>query len=285
MTTSIKIRQTNNAVQVSGTDIDLCKTFTCGQCFRWYADGDGWTGVVRGQVLHAVQTDDGFILENTTVSQFQSIWADYFDLNKDYKKLIAPQRTDPFVERCFQYGAGIRILHQEPFETILTFILSANNNIKRISKIIEALCREFGSPVQYKDKILYSFPTPVQLAGVDADDLQPLHAGYRDKYVLDAVRKLQNPQIFNKINSAKTAEARNILCGIKGIGPKVCDCILLFAFQRYEVFPKDVWIKRIIHDVYADEFEESNLGKYAGIIQQYFFYYGRADKNATISYP
>lgn len=273
------IQLANNAVRVSEVEIDLCKTFTCGQCFRWYPDDDGWTGIVRGQVLHAVQTPDGFILENTTPEQFTSLWADYFDLDKNYKKLIAPQRADPFIECCSNFGAGLRILHQEPFETILSFILSANNNIKRIEKIIETFCREFGSPIPYQDKILFAFPTPEQLANISLKQLQPLHAGYRDAYILDAIQKLQNPQLIMRIASEPTAQAKKLLCGIKGIGPKVCDCILLFAFRRYEVFPKDVWIKRVVNEIYANDFKESDLGDYAGIIQQYFFYYKRSGGN------
>jgi N-glycosylase/DNA lyase len=144
-----------NSVIISDTDINLKETFECGQCFRWNFDGEGYIGVVNGKVLRAIQKDKGFILENTTVEEFENIWSDYFDLKMDYSIILNDFPEDKFLEKAAIFGKGIRILKQNPIETIISFIISANNNIGRIKKIIEGFCYIYGKSIKYQNKMLF----------------------------------------------------------------------------------------------------------------------------------
>ena len=274
----IPVKSKKNSFMILGTDMNLKDTFECGQCFRWNFKNGKWTGVAYGRVVIAEQCDNGFILENTTLEDIENIWLDYFDLETDYKKISGAFPNDMFIQKAAEYGKGIHILKQEPHEAIISFIISANNNIKRIKKIIEKFCLLYGKPIEYGDDIYYAFPSINDFDKITLDGLAEIRAGFRDKYIIDAVEILKNtPELIEKINNSDTEKAKKELLKIKGVGPKVCDCILLFGFSRYEVFPKDVWIKRVVNNIYGSEFDEAYLGEYAGVIQQYFFYYGRSN--------
>lgn len=272
------IQQDNNKFLLEGTDINLKKTFSCGQCFRWHPYKQGWTGIVNKQPVYAIQAENGIILEDTTIQQIHNIWIDYFDLERNYSHIIKYYDSDPFILQCYHFGKGIHILHQDPLETIISFIFSANNNIKRIQQIIENFCYLYGTEVKYKNKFFYTFPSEEQLKNITLESLQQIKAGFRDKYIIDFICRLtKNPEFISQLANATTEEARQILLQCKGIGNKICDCILLFAFQRFECFPKDVWINRITNKIYGKKFDQHHLGAYAGLIQQYYFYYGRSN--------
>ena len=175
-------------------------------------------------------------------------------------------------------GKGIRILKQAPEETIFSFIISSNNNISRIKKIVEAFCALFGEEIWVGNRLFYAFPKAEALKNATVEDLEPIHAGFRDKYLIDCARVLnENEDFIPSLSSLDADEARKKLKTIKGIGDKVADCILLFAFQKYDVFPKDVWINRVTREVFHENFSEKELGENAGIIQQYMFYFGRSN--------
>ena len=197
---------------------------------------------------------------------------------------------DETLKKCIDFGGGIRILHQDIWETIISFIISANNNIPRIKKILETMCREFGDKIDFKynsklgipEGEYYSFPEPERLNSLSIEDLACLRAGYRDKYIMDAAEKVSSGEVNLKdIPEMPTELAKKELLKIKGVGGKVADCILLFSMGRYELFPKDVWIKRILNQVYGveeketDSFVTEKYGNYAGFAQQYMYYYYR----------
>lgn len=266
-----------------GNDFSPINTFECGQCFRWNDMGDGsYIGIscgrvclVRDNILDCPSEDDEF-------------WKAYFTFDVDYeniKNLLS--KHDEKLKKCIDYGSGLRILKQDVWETIVSFIISANNNIPRIKSIIETLCREFGSRIESRFGAFYSFPSAEKLSTLTLSDLAVLRVGYRDKYIIDAAQKVASKEVdLSQISSLSTDDAKAMLMKIKGVGSKVADCVLLFSLSRWEQFPKDVWINRILNDVYTvsgsdvDEFIQKNYGEYAGFAQQYMYYYYR-DNNTN----
>lgn len=267
----------NNNVYIYGIEeFDLPHTLDCGQAFRWKMDQNGiWSGVAFGRQLSLEKLENGtVVLYNTSKNDYENIWKDYFDFNRDYREIIEILSRDETLKKACEYSYGIRILNQEPFETLCSFIISQNNNIKRIKGIIERLCENFG---EEKDGY-YTFPTAKKLASLTLDDLQVLRSGFRAKYLLDAAQKVANNEVnLELLKDMSLDDARNELMKIKGVGPKVADCCLLFSHHHTEAFPKDVWIKRAMEILFQGELPEI-AQKYAGIAQQYIFFYARDTK-------
>ena len=255
------------------TDLDLKETLDCGQCFRWREQEDGsFTGVVRGKVASARVEGDRLILDGANEDD-RAMWRDYFDLDLDYsaikRKLSA---IHPVLADAAAYAPGIRILRQEPFETLISFIISQNNNIKRITGIVQRLCESFGEKISGD---LYAFPTAERLAALTPDDLSPIRAGFRHRYIIDAAQKVADGMIdLEAIRKLPYNEAREALTQITGVGIKVADCVLLYGLHRLDGFPMDVWMKRAMAALFPDT-EISAFGEYAGIAQQYIFHYAR----------
>lgn len=269
-----------------GCIFDAVNTFECGQCFRWNVTSPPngeiqYTGISNGKVCHI---KNGEIICDKNDENY---WKYYFAFDTDYTKINDKLITsDESLKKCIDYGKGIRILRQDLWETIVSFIISANNNIPRIKKIIESICEMFGEKISdtYSEKTYYSFPTAQRLAQLEPKDLAPLRAGYRDVYILDAAQKVADNTIdLCAVKSMSDEDAKKYLMQIKGIGGKVADCILLFSLGRYSVFPTDVWIKRILRDVYGTddnlipEFVSKKFGNLAGYAQQYLYYYYRSN--------
>lgn len=261
-----------------GKNFSALHTFECGQCFRWNSLDDGsYIGISQGKVC---RVDKNMLICPNEDNEF---WENYLTQDIDYDKINRDLvKSDPLLKKCILYGSGLRILRQDPWETILSFIISANNNIPRIKGIIEMLCRMFGDKTEYENTVYYSFPSAETISGLDIADLAPLKAGYRDKYILDAAQKVSSGELdLSRIGALNTDDLKRELMKIKGVGSKVADCVLLFAYSRWEQFPKDVWIKRILKDVYnvcdsdMDVFVKKNYGGYAGFAQQYLYYYYR----------
>lgn len=283
----MKIERINNDLILNDVDhFNLKKTFECGQCFRWDEVGkDEFIGVVDGKVIHIKEEDGVFTFYDTDKEYFDSFLMEYFDFSLDYNEIDKKISTDDHIKKCIEYGKGIRILKQDLFETIISFIISANNNIPRIKKIIGAICEKYGNEIDYKGKKYYSFPTYEDLKDVTKEEFHELKMGFRDKYLVDAIHKINSGEIdLDKLTSMPTLEAKKELMKIKGVGEKVSDCILLFSLKRLELCPMDVWVKRIFENRYGLSdltFEngfnlaKSNWGEYAGIAQQYLFYYER----------
>lgn len=274
----IKTECKNGNIYIYGIeDFDLPHTLDCGQAFRWRCDENGlWSGVAFNKFLSLKKLSDGtVVLFNTTKVDFENIWCDYFDLNRDYKSIISKLSQNDVLKRACEYSYGIRILNQEPFETLCSFIISQNNNIKRIKGIIERLCENFGEKT---DNGYYTFPTPQKIASLTIDDLAVLRSGFRAKYLIDAAKKVSNDEVkLENLKNLPLYEARNELMKILGVGPKVADCCLLFSHGHTDAFPKDVWIKRAISVLFNGELPKE-AENYAGIAQQYIFFYARDTK-------
>lgn len=254
----------------------LPQTLDCGQAFRWKEKENGiWCGVAFGKYLEIEILKDGtIILYNTSQEDFNNIWADYFDFSRDYSEIINKISKNEILKTAAGYGKGIRILNQEPWETLCSFIISQNNNIKRIKGIIERLCENFGDKIDE----YYTFPTAQKIASLSLDDLGVLRSGFRAKYILDAAKKVVNNEIdLSSLKDLSLNDARTELMKIKGVGPKVADCALLFSHKHLSAFPKDVWIKRALTVLFDGELP-TEAQEYAGIVQQYIFFYARETK-------
>ena len=257
------------------TSLDLGETLDCGQSFRWRDNGDGsFTGVAYEKLVTVSIQNGDLHIENTTEQDFEKIWRNYFDLDLDYDSIRESiGKIHPVLKEASSYAPGIRILQQEPWEALCTFIISQNNNIKRIKGIVDRLCTTFGNKIGDTD--FYTFPKPEILAELTPDDLAPLRAGFRNKYIIDASRKVASGEVdLEKCRNVPYDEARAELCKIKGVGNKVADCTLLFGMHRIEAFPIDVWMRRAMEKLFPNMTGE-DFGEYAGIAQQYIFHYAR----------
>lgn len=283
----MKIESLEGKVLLRGaTNFIPKQIFECGQAFRWEAEEDGsYTTVAFGRVLN-VKVVDGVVELNTTIEEFERIWRDYFDLDRNYASMIETLSFEETLKDAMEYGSGIRILNQDPFETIISFIISQNSNITRIKKAVNFIADEYGEKI---DETHSRFPTPEELAKASVEDLrQKARVGYRDRYIVESAQMISNGMLdMELLRTADIETARKELMKLTGVGPKVCDCILLFAFKRSESFPVDVWIKRVMEELYLGKATPKNkiadegrriFGENAGFAQQYLFYYGRENK-------
>lgn len=228
---------------------------------------------------HAVrlrrERDSIFI--SCSMDEFLSIWYDYFDLDRDYEKIREKLNIDDFMRQATAYGAGIRILKQDKWEALCSFIISQNNHIPRIKKIVETLCTLFGEPIEFDGGLYYSFPTPERLSTLDESDLTPLRCGYRSDYILCAAKAVADGSLnLEALSRSSIPNARRELLKIRGVGNKVADCVLLFGLGMLDSFPVDVWMKRALSEHFSPDFDPNVFSPYAGIAQQYIFHYVRS---------
>ena len=254
-------------------DFNLRDTLLCGQCFRFFeTEENEFRGVACGKELK-VKQEGNKIIFFTSEEDFLSCWYNYFDLELDYGKIKEELSSmHPVLKEAAKFAPGIRILRQEPFEALISFIISQNNNIKRISGIVDKLCMSFGEEI---GDGVYAFPTAKALAKLSAEDLAPLRAGFRARYIIDAARKVNSAEVdLNALNNLDYENAKKELMKIVGVGEKVADCVLLYGWHRLEGFPMDVWMKRAMKELF-DGKDGREFGEYAGIAQQYIFHYSR----------
>ena len=267
----MQYRAAKEGIWVTGiADFSLAETLECGQCFRWkQTDSGAYTGSAFGKRLTVRQTDDKLLFSGADEQEFLTCWRPYFDLDVNYTKIRrALANMHPVLKKAAAFAPGIRILNQEPFEALCSFIISQNNNIPRIKGIIARLCELFAEEPD-------CFPGPELLAARKEADLAPLRAGWRAGYLLDAAQKTASGQIdFNKIKALPLDEARAELMKIRGVGPKVAECTLLYGLHRLEAFPMDVWMKRAMETLFPGKTAD-DFGPYAGVAQQYIFHYSR----------
>ena len=268
--------------------------FECGQCFRWNKQDDGsYTGVIKDAVLNVNQIDNTIIFKGISEKDLKDIVIEYFDLNHNYEELKEKlSKIDDFMKKSIEFGEGIRILNQDLWECIISFIISANNNIPRIKKIIDAISKKYGKKVVWNNKEFYLFPTVEELSKATVEELRSLGTGFRDKRIFDTTQKIYNKEInLEEIkNMQDSKEIEEELLKLDGVGPKVANCIMLFSLKRYDVFPIDVWVRRVMNDLYIHKENEEQVNKkelqnlanekykdLAGIAQQYLFYWRRED--------
>ena len=267
--------------------------FDCGQCFRWNEEKDrSYTGVFKGNVLNVKKENDTIIFKGIVKGNIKDVVEDYFDLKRDYTKIKDKlSKIDCNLKKSVEYGNGIRILNQDLIETILSFIISANNNIPRIKGIIERICKSYGDKITWNEKTYYAFPSLEQLKDVSVEEYRNLGLGFRDKRIYDTVHLLLEGKVDYKkwYNEKDTLKVRDELLSLAGVGPKVADCILLFSdLKRFDVFPIDVWVRRVMNELYIKNPDETKVnkkeiekiayqkfGNLEGIAQQYLFYWKR----------
>ncbi len=250
------------------SDFDLDQTLDCGQAFRWVkGDGDRYTGSFLNHYLdiRCEDKNDGvFVLENVSEKDFLDVWFDYFDLSTDYGEIKRQLSEDETLAKACEFAGGIRILKQDPWEALTSFIISQNNNIKRIKGIIARMCSYYGE-----------YPTAQMLIKETPESLSFLRAGFRAKYLIDAAIRVDLGEVDLKQAAASSLdEARECLMKIKGVGPKVADCTLLFGMYKLEAFPRDVWVKRVMERWYPNGLPDCTKGA-QGVAQQYLFHYIR----------
>lgn len=255
------------------SDLDLRETLTCGQSFRWTQDGDTWRGVVCGKSVRVSRDGEKLVIDGAEESD-RDLWRAYFDLDLDYGTIRGElSQVHPNMAQAAQYAPGIRILRQEPWEALVTFIISQNNNIKRITGIVDRLCANFGDEIADG---MYTFPTAERLAALSPDDLAPIRAGFRHRYIIDAAQKVADGTVdLEQLRDLPYDDARRALMTITGVGVKVADCVLLYGLHRLDGFPMDVWMKRAMSE-WFDDMDPAVFGEYAGIAQQYIFHYARS---------
>lgn len=264
----MEYRITDGGILVKQSDFDLAQTLDCGQAFRWTMREDGsFEGFSLNRYLHISETEKGvFLFHDTSEKDFLEVWKDYFDFDTDYGTLKKKFSEDEILAKACSFASGIRILKQDTWETLCSFIISQNNNIPRIKGIIGRLCERYGG-----------FPSAGTLAEETAESLAFLRSGFRAKYIEDAAKKTASGEInLKNISEMPYEDARKELMKIKGVGPKVADCVLLFGMHRTEAYPVDVWIKKVLACFYPDGMPECTKG-YEGTAQQYLFHYVRCN--------
>lgn len=268
--------------------------FDCGQCFRWNKiDDKCYIGIIKGAVIKVRQENNKLIFTGKSRENFKDTIRYYFDLDtnySDYKNKLS--KIDNYMAESIKFGNGIRILKQDLWECIISFIISANNNIPRIKKIIERICEKYGKQIEFEGKIYYEFPSPEELSKASIEDLRALGTGFRDKRIYNTTQMILNKEVdLEKIATLdNTEKMRCELLKLDGVGPKVADCILLFGLKRLDVFPIDVWVRRVMNDLYIhNEIEEKvnktelqklaqdKFGDLKGMAQQYLFYWKREE--------
>lgn len=257
----------------SSEDFSLAQTFDCGQAFRFSPLPDGaWQGVALGRSCVIEQDGRDILLTCSCEGGCEALWRDYLDLGRDYSAIKAAFCRDETLTRAVSYCPGMRLLRQEPWEALCSFIISQNNNIPRIKGIIARLCELLGEQLPGAQ---YAFPGPLAIAGKTPEDLAPLRAGFRAKYLIDAANKIASGAVvLEQIKTLPCEEAKSALMAIQGVGPKVADCVLLYGMARVECVPRDVWIKRAMAVLYPGGFPHE-FAPVAGIAQQYLFHYCR----------
>ncbi len=257
-------------------DFDPVKTFECGQCFRWNADSKGvYTGVFLGGAAKLWRDGESVFIRFSDNLTYDIV-ENYFDLKRDYESIRISVGIDDYMKRAAEYGKGIRILRQEPWEALCSFVISQCNNIPRIKKIIETMCRHFGEPFEFEGETYYSFPSAHRLSGLSPCGLEPLRCGYRAQYIIDAARAVTEGRLdLASISALAYSDAMRSLKAQNGIGEKVANCVVLYGLNMLNAFPVDVWIKKVLSAHYDGDFSPEVFGDFAGVAQQYMFYYAR----------
>lgn len=291
-------------------NFDIKQILECGQCFRWDKISDtDYIVVAFGRVIEITQKENEVTIHNTNEEDFNNIWLHYFDLETNYDEIKDNLSKDEILRESIKYGYGIRILNQDPFEMLISFIISARNSIPSIKKTVKKICEKWGDKIVYKGNEYYTFPTPEQISSATLEEIQETGASFRSKYIVDTIKKVnealevkkdyeankenydERPEILDYdleyIKNLNDDECHIALQKFMGVGAKVADCIMLFSMKKKSAFPVDVWVKRaMIHFYVAPDvslnkmriFARDKFGKFSGMAQQYLFYYARENK-------
>ena len=300
----IKINE--DSIVIEGVkNFKLKQTFECGQCFRFHKISDtNYITVAFERVIELEEDGDNIIIYNSNEDDVKNIWIKYFDLERDYSAIKEELAKDDLLKKSVEFGPGIRILNQDPFEILISFIISARNSIPSIMKTINKISAKWGRKIEYKGEIYYAFPTVEQIKDASLEEIQETGASFRSKYIIDTIGNIyksmeaakngseEEKEEYKKYNldyikSLSDDDCHKALQEFKGVGAKVADCIMLFSMEKYSAFPVDVWVKRAMIYFYGAEdaslnkiriFARNKFGKLSGFAQQYLFYYARENK-------
>ncbi|ADL52662.1 DNA-3-methyladenine glycosylase family protein [Clostridium cellulovorans] len=266
-------------------NFQLDHVFKCGQCFRWDETESGtYIGVAFGKVIEVEKQEADLIIHNTSEEDFNRIWLNYFDLSRNYSDIKAVLSEDPLLNKAVVFGEGIRLLKQDPFEMMISFIISANNRIPMIKKEINLISKKWGQKLTYKGKDYYAFPSIEALNSASEEEIEKCGVGFRAKYIKDTVARINDNNNIDQMISGTDDQCHEMLKEYMGIGPKVADCIMLFSMGKYSAFPVDVWVKRAMQHFYLApdvslkkirDFGRDKFKELSGFAQQYLFYYAR----------
>lgn len=273
-------------------NFDIKQIVECGQCFRWEKINDNdYIGVAFNKVIEVIQEAETVTILNSSKEEFENIWLRYFDLSRDYSKVKEELSEDVILSKSIEFGYGIRLLNQDQFEILISFIISARNSIPSIMKTIKKISERWGNEIEYKGNIYYSFPSPDVLKGVTEDEIRETGASFRSKYIVDTINRINEKEDIkfdlSYISQLNDDDCHMALQEYKGVGAKVSDCVMLFSMGKTSAFPVDVWVKRaMIHFYNAEEgslskiriFSRNKFKTLAGFAQQYLFYYARENK-------
>ncbi len=278
------IQYSDNKMTIRGlSDFSLSDCLTSGQAFRWKPHGEGFFGVALGRAVYAEQRQDTLLLSGVGDMDVNA-FIRYFDLERDYGTVKAMYARDPFLAEGMAYAPGMRVLNQPPFETLISFIISANNNVKRIMGIVETICERYGAPLEGG----FDFPSPEALSRLTADELKSCGAGYRAEYISGAAGAVAQGFDIEALRGMPFEQARRELTKLPGVGLKVADCVCLYSLGFAQTFPADVWMRRVLCGIYGysgkndksmRKFVDERFGEYAGLVQQYLFHYARHHKD------
>lgn len=301
----------DNKVIIQGVkNFNIKQILECGQCFRWEKISDNnYIIIAYRRVIEVIQNNDEVVILNSNEEDFKNIWKNYFDLERNYDEIKNVLAKDEILRKSVEFGYGIRILNQDPFEILISFIISARNSIPSIKKTVKKICEKWGDKVEYKGNEYYSFPNPNFIKNATLEEIQETGASFRSKYIVDTIKKVneaievkedmkvspskyeERPEILDfdleYIKSLSDDECHIALQKFMGVGAKVADCIMLFSMAKHSSFPVDVWVKRaMIHFYVAPDvslnkmriFARDKFGALSGMAQQYLFYYARENK-------
>lgn len=277
----------NNIIVEDIEDFQIDQVLECGQCFHFNKlDEKEYEILAFDRYLHVIQNENSLHLFDLSMEEYNNIWKNYFDLERDYKKIKNDILIkDTILEKAINEKNGIRLLNQNFFETLISFIISQNKQIPHIKQIVNVISQRYGNEITINGEKKYTFPCAKRLVEVSEEELRECKVGFRAPYIVDACQKVYSGMITeDKLNSLNVDEARQLLMTIKGVGEKVANCVLLFSLGRREVFPVDVWMKRIMESIYfnkevskkeIEDFAMDRFGDLGGYVQQYLFFYGR----------
>ncbi|AQS08299.1 DNA-3-methyladenine glycosylase [Clostridium saccharobutylicum] len=300
------IRECNEYILIESIkNFKLKQIFECGQCFRFEKISDtNYIVVAFERVIELIEDGENILIYNSNESDVRDIWIKYFDLHRDYSYIKNELSKDDLLRKSVEFGTGIRILNQDPFEILISFIISARNSIPSIMKTINKISTKWGTEILYKGKTYYAFPTIEQIKNATLEEIQETGASFRSKYIIDTIanvyssKQAMNQESLQKreelkkydldyIKSLNDDDCHKALQEFKGVGAKVADCVMLFSMEKYSAFPVDVWVKRAMIHFYGAQdaslnkiriFARNKFGKLSGFAQQYLFYYARENK-------
>ncbi len=259
--------------------------FENGQCFRWEKTyDDTYIIVAKDRVIELKRVHDDLIIHNSNIDDFENIWIEYFDFERDYDSLKESLKLDEYLTNAINFGHGLRILNQDPLEMIISFIISSNNRIPMIKRAINNISEKFGEKIEYNGKNYYLFPSLEKLSKISISEFRECSTGFRDKYLFNTINMINENNNIEYIINLSDNECHKELQKFSGIGSKVSDCIMLFSMKKYSAFPVDVWVKRAMMKFYVApdtslknirDFGRNLFKDLSGFAQQYLFYYVR----------